>query len=170
MNNINVVINKKDLYDLCKYKANKTDVEHLFLMKYSKFRKDLLRNEFKNKPDFKIKPLQLKFIEFIQFPNVLFINDEWETCFNHFKDDKKSLILFDPPYLKSDNSFFTQQSLNVYDYFLNNNFSTFNSKLVFIFEKIEDYSKLFNNYNTIAEYKVKYGYSKSIKNHIMISN
>ena len=139
-------------------------------MKYSKFRKELLRNEFKNKPDFKIKPLQLKFIEFIKSHNVLFINDDWKICFNRFKDDKKSLILFDPPYLKSDNNFYTQQSLNVYDYFLKNIHSTFNSKLVFIFEKIEDNSKLFNIYNTIAEYNVKYGYSRSIKTHIMISN
>lgn len=59
----------------------------------------------KNDTDYKFSKLQLQFFEFIKSPNVFISNDDWIIPFNKFKNDKNSLILFDPPYLSLCNDF-----------------------------------------------------------------
>ena len=83
----------------------------------------------KTKVNYTFTKLQLKFIEFIKSPNVFISNDDLSITFDKFKDEKTNLIFFDPPYLSLCNDFYENKTINVYEYFYNNNINTFDSKI-----------------------------------------
>ena len=125
-----------------------------------------------SKPLFKVTDEQKEFINFIKSDNVYFSYGDWYKLFEKYKDDENSLMFFDPPYLQSCNSYYDDlncKSQNVYEYFYNNDISTFKSKLYFILEKNWIIMLLFGK-KIIYEYNKQYKISKKNTIHIVISN
>jgi len=157
---------KEDFLKL--YKSNYDVYEYIVLSKLSSFRFGLYRGE--TKTDYKFSKLQLQFFEFIKSPNVFISNDDWIIPFNKFKNDKNSLIFFDPPYLSLCNDFYQNKTINVYEYMFNNNIKNFKSHIYFILEDIWIIKLLFKNNNILSKYDKKYETSKKKTQHILIYN
>lgn len=118
----------------------------------------------------KISKIQFKFQEFLRSPNVFITNEDWIVCYNHHKDNEKSMIIFDPPYIDSMNNSYKNNNnlLNVYNNL--NDIKNNNAKSYFIIEKIDKILNLFNEWNNLKEYDKIYipSYRKTI--HIIYSN
>lgn len=152
---------------------------YMFLRKSSRFRLGgetlKMENHFSTKLFTKPTKLQLKFIEFVKSPNVNISNDDWFVLFDKFKNDDKSIFLFDPPYIDSDNTFYNSKARNKYDYnvyeFFNlNKINTFNSHIYFILELIDKNTNIFGNDNIITTYDKYYGYSHKTTTHAIYTN
>jgi hypothetical protein len=118
----------------------------------------------------KINKYQMKFQEFLNSPNVFISNEDWEEYYNKFKDDNTNLMIFDPPYIKSNNTNYNEdcRELNVYDEL--KDIKENKAKSYFILEEIEEIKELFKEWNKSEKYKKKYNRSKRETFHIVYSN
>jgi tRNA1(Val) A37 N6-methylase TrmN6 len=132
------------------------------------FRKTHKYQAFETKS--KINKYQMKFQEFLNSPNVFISNEDWKECYNKFKDDNTNLIIFDPPYVKSNNSNYNEdcRELNVYNEL--KDIKENKAKSYFILEEIEEIKELFKEWNMSARYPKIYGISKRETFHIVYSN
>lgn len=131
-----------------------------------------LYNEKRFNRDCKIKfnKLQLKFFEFLKSPNVFISIGDWFDIFDKFKDNNKSIIFLDPPYLQTSNDFYVDKTLNVYEYLANNNTDSFKSNIYLILEDNWILKLIFKNNNILMTYDKKYGMSKRKTTHILYKN
>jgi len=164
----------KELYD--EWCIDKDVYKQIILNKLSSFlcinhlntRKDRKNQGWETKS--KINKYQMKFQEFLNSPNVFISNEDWKECYNKFKDDNTNLIIFDPPYVKSFNSYYNEdcRELNVYDNL--KDIKGNKAKSYFILEEIEEIKELFKEWNKSARYPKKYIRSKRETFHIVYSN
>ena len=106
LNEVRSRIKDKETFNEIYKNKDKNIYEIITIRKVSAFRVGLFDEKRYNKDlKFKMTPTQLKFIEFVKSPNVFISCDDWFKIFDVYKDDKESLIFFDPPYLVSYNSF-----------------------------------------------------------------
>lgn len=171
LNEVRSRIKDKETFNEIYKNKDKNIYEIITIRKVSAFRVGLFDEKRYNKDlKFKMTPTQLKFIEFVKSPNVFISCDDWFKIFDVYKDDKESLIFFDPPYLVSYNSFYEDKTLNVYEYFFNNDIENFKSKIILILEDIWIIKLLFKNKKILSIYGKKYEITKTKTNHIIISN
>lgn len=129
-----------------------------------------------NKTDFKPPTeTQLKFIDFIKSPNVHIIKADWFVLFNKYKNNKNSIIILDPPYINSDNSFYNSKDKNIYDdsvyrYFYKNKITSFKSNIFVILELIKENNDIFGEENIIKTYDKRYGLTYKKTKHVIYSN
>ena len=163
----------KELYDEW---DNDNDVfKHIIISKISNFYMKMfnIRNNRKNQQyqtTSKANKYQIKFQEFLNSPNLHITNDDWKVCYDKFKDDENSLIIFDPPYINTDNTFYNKdcRSFSVYDeldYIKNNK-----SKSYFILQDIPKTEELFKEWNMLIRYNKVYNVNGKTKTHIVYSN
>lgn len=167
----NTINNKDDWNNY--YKTGKKSVyKDLFFFKYSSF---LRVGLFHQSRDFKKLKLDLnneqrEFINFIKSPNVFISCDDWFPIFENHKNNEKSIIIFDPPYINTVNDFYIDKTLNVYQYFYDNKIDIFKSKIYLILEDIWIIRLLFANNFILISYNKQYGISKKKTNHLLIGN
>lgn len=118
---------------------------------------------------FKINEEAMGFINFIKQPYVHISNDDWFNIFDKYKNDEKSIYIFDPPYINSCNDFYISKNLNVYQYFYDNKIEIFKCKTYLILEDNWIIRLLFMNNNIINSYAKKYELSKKQTTHIVIA-
>lgn len=162
-----------ELYD--KWCIDKDTYKYILLSKltFMSFKQICIDKHIKNQrysSKSKINKYQMKFQEFLNSPNVFISNDDWEECYNKYKDDNTNLIILDPPYIKSNNTYYNEdcRSLDVYDdldYIKNNK-----AKSCFILEDIEKTKELFKDWNILGSYPKTYSRSKNTTTHIVYSN
>lgn len=113
---------------------------------------------------------QMKFQEFLNSPNVFISNNDWKECYNKYKDDNTNLIIFDPPYVKSNNTNYNEdcRGLNVYENL--NDINKDKAQSYFILEDIEETKELFKEWNILGTYPKTYSRSKRITVHIVYKN
>ena len=169
---IDKIDNKNDWINYYKNGDN-TIYKNLFFHKYSARGRlgfyPLGRGDLKNK---QIKPTQLQelFIKFIQAPYVYITCDDWYNIFNIHKNNENSIIILDPPYMDSNNDFYLEKTINVYEYFYNNKIETFKSHIYLILEDMWIIRMLFNNNKFLTSYNKKYEISKKKTKHTIIYN
>lgn len=131
-----------------------------------------LFNEKRFNKDAKIKfnKLQLKFFEFLKSPNVFISLGDWSSIFDKFKDDDKSLIFLDPPYLQSCNDYYLDKTINIYEYLTKNNIDNFKSHIYLILEDNWIIKIIFNNNNAMMDYDKTYQQTKRKTTHILYKN
>ena len=168
--------NDKDKYEaFYKDKQSNNILKYIFIRKTSSFHIGKFNTTRNNNKDFK-KPteLQLKFIKFIKSPNVHIYNKDWKFVFNKFKNNDKSIIIFDPPYINSYNEFYNNKkevnNNNVYEYFYKHKITNFKPSIYFILEDIKENKLIFGDNTIIKRYNKKYEISKKLTHHIIISN
>lgn len=171
----NSVSNKDDWIKLLKeYKETKNIYLFIYITKYSKMTRfgfypiKLVKSPFKISDETKI------FIEFIKSPNVVISNNDWFNIFDKFKDDDKTIFLFDPPYLVSNNMFYNlgvkEQKLNIYEYFFNNKIESFKSHIYLILEHVWIIKALYKDSKILSTYGKTYEVSKKNTEHVIIYN
>lgn len=164
----NKISNKEEWNDYFKNAPNNTYKE-LYFRKYSQYGKKGFYPLNRPINKYKLSNIQLSFIDFIKSPNVHITNNDWFNIFNEFKDDNKSLFILDPPYIDSNNDYYINKTINVYEYFYKNNFKEFKSHIYLILEDIWVVRLLFEN-KIIKSYGKKYELSKKKTSHIIIYN
>lgn len=175
LNNIISQSNTKETFkEMVKVYKNDKDIYKRIALLQLGFRLNCfytIDNTGLNKKDIKPNKLKLLFFDFIKSPNVFITNNDWCDCYNKFKDDTQSLIIFDPPYIDCDNIHFYKKecrNLDVYDKL--DDIKNDKATSVFIIEKIDKVEKLFNDWNTLTEYNKMYGIKQRKTIHIMYSN
>jgi hypothetical protein len=127
--------NKDDYVKACKME----DLKNWFIknkfynIRFGTYNKDMHNKDMQKKKMVLTKE-QLKFIDFVVNENVVITNDDWFKCFSDNKDNDKCLFLMDPPYVQTCNDFYLDPTLNVYEYFLDNQINTFKAQIMFILE------------------------------------
>jgi len=118
----------------------------------------------------KINKKHRVFQRFLRSPNVFISNNDWYDCYNKYKDDTNSLILFDPPYIDSTNITYKKNSnlLNIYDKL--NEIKNDKASCIFIIEKIDKIKELFKDWNILTEYDKIYAVKQRKTKHIVYSN
>jgi len=168
---INDQINNKEEWNYHYKNAPQTTYKELFYLKFSTLgRKGFYPQDRKAKKEIVLTQIQELFIKFIQAPYVYITCDDWYKLFNEFKDDEKAIIIFDPPYINSNNDFYLQKDLNIYQWFYDNNNTTFKSSIYFILEDIWIIRLLFNKFKALISYDKKYELSKKHTKHIILTN
>ena len=146
--------------------------EKLYFKKFYQLREGLYPSSYRPISPFNFTKEQLLFFEFIKSPNVIISNEDWYDVFKRNENSKKSLFIFDPPYLNSCNEFYgnLQNTYhNVYEFFSNNDISIFQSKIFFLLENNWIIKILFKG-KILYEYGKEYHMTKKKTNHIIISN
>lgn len=118
----------------------------------------------------KINKHQMKFQEFLNSPNVFISNNDWKEFYNKYKDDNTNLIIFDPPYVKSNNTYYNEdcRGLNIYENL--NDINKDKAQSYFILEDIEETKELFKEWNILGTYPKTYSRSKRTTVHIVYKN
>ena len=167
---INDKIRNKEEWNNYYKNGEETIYKELFFRKYSMFGR--MGFYQLNRPNnlYKLTKEQIQFIEFIKSPNVHLSSNDWFDIFDKYKNDKNSCFIFDPPYINSNNDFYTNRTLNVYEYFYNNKIEQFESIIYLILEDIWIIKLLFQNNKVFETYGKKYELSKRKTTHIIISN
>jgi site-specific DNA-adenine methylase len=162
--------NKEDFNKIYK-DPNKNIYEIITIRKVSSFRVGLFDiNRYNPDNQFKLTPTQLKFFEFVKSPNVFITFNDWFKIFDEYKEDEKSVFILDPPYMASYNDFYESKTINVYEYFYNNDLNNFKSKIILMLEDIWIIKLLFKNKKVISVYGKRYEITKNKTSHIIISN
>jgi site-specific DNA-adenine methylase len=150
------IINKHNLYS------------YFFTHKYYGFRIGLcpLFDRIKQ-----IQPFDLSKIPIYAFLNtedITFSNIDAIDVVKNYKNDKCNLLLMDPPYIATCNSFYANTDMNIYEWLYKNNINTFQAEVVLILENIWINKLLFQSNNVSEPYSKNYQFSKKKTTHIII--
>ena len=108
-------------------------------------------------------------ISFLKNEKVELYNDEGVNIIENYKNNKKVLIFLDPPYLVSDNSFYYDSKINVYEYLSNNQINKMKAYIVLCLENNWIIQILFKDFIK-SEYDKKYELSRKKTTHLIITN
>ncbi len=110
---------------------------------------------------------------FIINEEIDFYNIDGMELYNKYKDNNQALIFMDPPYIKTDNSWYNRGgnkgNMNIYEYLYNNQITKQKAKIYLILENMWIIKLLFNNL-IIDEFNKLYQPSKKFTSHFIISN
>jgi nitrogenase molybdenum-iron protein alpha/beta subunit len=90
--------------------------------------------------------------------------------YEQYKNNKKCMIIMDPPYISTCNDYYLDHSMNIYEYLYHNNITQEKAKVYLILENILIIKLLFQHNNILFEYDKTYEASKKKTTHILISN
>jgi len=113
--------------------------------------------------------IEAPIIQFLKNANIEIRNEDAIKVYGDFKNDKKALIFFDPPYLASENSWYNCPSVNVYEYLNENDIKKEKAFIMLCLENNWIIRLLFKNNQTIT-YEKKYETTKKTTEHIIIIN
>ena len=167
-------ITNKELFIELHKKENKNVFECFFRRIMSGISLGWYRGDTKSNLKY-FSSLQLLFLEFLRCDYVYITNNDWFDIFDIYKNDEKTIFIFDPPYLNRDKRPYVKPTLRVYDYFKNNNINTFNSHIFFMLEDIPIVRELFIDNKIYEPYHKKYTIkskdpTRTNTKHIVISN
>jgi site-specific DNA-adenine methylase len=161
---------KEDFQNLVN-KPSHNVFEYILIIKLSSWRfgfYDPKRNT--SKRPYKPNSELILFAEFIKSKNVHITNNDWKTSFDEHKDNFESIIICDPPYLQSDNKFYANPTLNIYDYIKNNDINHHQAHIYFVLEEIPEVMELFKRNLKLTTYNKTYNITKKETKHVLYSN
>ena len=125
--------------------------------KYDSFKTDILKAPI---CDFFIKEQQ----------NITFTTNDANECYINYKDDIKNVIILDPPYLTSNNTFYSHPLLDIFNYLFKHSINDEKAYIYLILEKTLIMAKVFDN---LELYIYDKGYStnniKKVNNNTVIN-
>ena len=113
--------------------------------------------------------LKAPIIDFLRNENITIINTDAIDILKEYQNNNKTLILLDPPYLVSCNSFYNDPKCNIYEYLYNNKINNMQSKILLILENIWIIKLLFNDFEKMT-YNKKYQSNKKNTEHTIYAN
>jgi len=172
INNFNTytddVERKKYYLTICDNK-NVDVYSFLFINKYYTIRCGLypMMNKYKQIKPFKIQVVP--FYNFIKTENIEWINGDGIETTKKYKDDEKTLMFIDPPYINTCNDFYENTDMSVYEYIYDNNINDWKCCPVLCLENIWIIKMLFRENNVCIPYNKQYQGSKKKTTHIIIT-
>jgi len=158
--------NNRSIYDFiyvnkyCMY-----GVPHLCLIDTDKW-----KNRKRLQKVFKLTPLQREFVEFINQPNVFISNNDFKTIYEEHKNNPKSIILLDPPYVNTSKDFYQSNDAEIYSYFSNNSIKKNKASTYVIVDDNWIMRIVFRDCKILSIYDKQYGVMHKNTNHIIFSN
>ena len=120
-----------------------------------------------------LKPINFSTYPIVQFfrnNKIIYMCEDAIEVYEKYKNKKNYMIIMDPPYISTCNSFYFDHNMNIYEYLNTNNITKENAKIYLILENIWIIKLLFQNNFILFEYDKKYSISKKQTTHIIISN
>lgn len=111
-----------------------------------------------------------KIFDFYRNPNVSFTCQDAISVYETYKNNENCMLILDPPYIAACNSFYMDDSMNIYEYLNNNNIKNEKAKIYLVLENQWIMKLLFKTNNILFQYDKKYELSKRKTSHILISN
>ena len=108
-------------------------------------------------------------INFLKNEEIILSNEEGSDICKKYENNNKALIFLDPPYMQSENSFYSDGNVNIYEYLNNNNILKNTSKIILVLEDNWIVKLLFKEHKFIS-YPKKYEYKQRKTNHLIINN
>lgn len=108
-------------------------------------------------------------IKFLREADIEIKNEDAYKLYTEYKNNPKCLILLDPPYLTSDNDFYSNSNLNIYEKLAENDIKNEKSNIVLCLGNNWIIKLLFKNYKSVI-YDKKYQTTKKSIEHIIIMN
>lgn len=167
---INDQISNKDEWNYHYNNSPQTPYKELFYLKFSALGRKGFYPQDRKAKEIVLTQIQELFLKFIQAPCVHITCNDWFKIFDEYKDDEKAIIIMDPPYINTNNDFYLEKNLNIYEYFFDNTNLKFKSNIYLILENIWIIRMLFNNYKIVLLYDKKYELSKKHTKHIILTN
>jgi site-specific DNA-adenine methylase len=153
-----------------KEQYNKLDIKTLegyyIKNKIYSIRAGLFRLNYKYKY---ITLLDSPIVNFLRTENIEIKKENASDLYKLHCDDIKTLIFLDPPYLNTCNNFYTNPSMEIYEYLSNNKIENNKAYICLILEDILIINLLFKG-SKIIKYCKMYQTSKKNTNHLMILN
>jgi 16S rRNA G966 N2-methylase RsmD len=109
-------------------------------------------------------------IKFLREENVTIIKGDDIDIIEQNKNKKNVLMLIDPPYLQTYNSFYQNKDMNIYEYFNKNPIKKMKAKIYLVLEKNWIIDLLLKGNNVLLTTDKTYQISKKKTTHYMISN
>jgi hypothetical protein len=120
----------------------------------------------------KIKHMDLRnfpIYNFLQNENVELSCDNALDLYNKYVNNTAAMLLLDPPYINSTNTFYSNPRGNIYEYLYSNNIKNNKARTYLILENIWIIKLLFQNNTILCEYAKRYESTKKHTSHILIS-
>lgn len=111
-----------------------------------------------------------KIFDFYRNPNVSFTCQDAISVYENYKNNVNHMIIMDPPYIAACNSFYLDDSMNIYEHLNDNNITNEKAKIYLILENQWIIKLLFRTNNTLFQYDKQYALSKRKTTHLLISN
>jgi hypothetical protein len=159
-------VNKEE-YD--KIDMNENIYNWVFKNKYFKIRPGLYPLNKKASDDIFNNIKKFDFVNFIKNENIVISNIDGLELYKQYKDNNKSFIFLDPPYLLSCNDFYGSPHLGIYEYLSCNDINKEKAKILLCLNDNWIIKMLFKNNKKITYDKI-YQTTKKIKTHIIITN
>jgi site-specific DNA-adenine methylase len=158
---------RKTFYDSL-WKAQDNIHNYFFITKWYTIRSGIC-------PMFKrlkeIKPFDIKdypIYNFLNNENVTIKNCDALDIIKEYKDNEKAVIIMDPPYLQTCNTFYEKPDMNIYEWLVHNNINDFKCSPMLILENIRINKLLFAKNQILEPYSKTYQTSKKKTEHIII--
>lgn len=162
------VINKEEYLKIVK-KANTDLISYIFIHKIYTIRPGLYPISKKFTIDSWKNFYNAPIIDFIRNAKISFTNIDAIDVYNYYKGNKKALIFLDPPYLASENSWYKDPKVNIYEYLFDNDITKEKAFILICLENNWIIKLLFKGKKSIV-YDKKYEASKKNTEHILIMN
>jgi site-specific DNA-adenine methylase len=108
-------------------------------------------------------------VNFLRTENIEIKNEDAVDLYKLHCDDIKTFIFLDPPYINTCNDFYTNTSMNIYEYLYNNEIENNKAYICLVLEDMWIINLLFKG-SKIIKYSKLYQTSKKKTNHLMILN
>lgn len=109
-------------------------------------------------------------VQFFRNNKIIYMCDDAIKVYEQYKNNKKCMIIMDPPYVSTTTNFYYDYNMNIYEYLYNNNITNEKAKIYLILENIWIIKLLFHNNFILFEYDKQYTQSRKKTTHIVISN
>ena len=160
------------------FKNNRDIYDYIFVNKYCMYgmshlcliNTEFSKNEKRLQKPFKISPLQKEFIKFLKSPNVFITNDDFKTLYEEHKNNSKSIILLDPPYVNTHSSFYQSNDIDIYKYFSDNSIKKNKASTYVIVDDNWIMRLVFKDCHILSVYDKKYEIVHKKVKHIIFSN
>jgi site-specific DNA-adenine methylase len=113
--------------------------------------------------------LNAPIIEFLRNSNIEILCKDAIEVYDEYKSNKKALIFLDPPYLVSNNTWYKNPSINIYEYLCNNDINKEKAFIILCLEYMWIIKLLFKD-KKIIKYDKKYETTKKYTDHVIILN
>ena len=148
-------------------------INYIFINKYRTIRAGLFPMSKKQSPFNRKYFEDVPILKFLREEDITLLNEDGTELVDKNKNNENVLLILDPPYLNSCNSYYDSvgdiNKCNIYEYTFNNKIDTYKAKIILIIENIWINKLLYNNLIK-QTYNKLYQPSKRKTEHIIVSN
>ena len=109
-------------------------------------------------------------LEFLRSAKIIITQDEGLECYKKYCKNPKALLFLDPPYLMSENSWYKNPSLEIYEYLHYNDIDLEQAKIILCLNNCWIMDILFKNKKKIIYDKIYQTTKKVDCKHVIIEN